>query len=45
MRWLLDSVGAERTDEIANQAADEALVVVLAKLHTFEGRSRFKVGA
>jgi RNA polymerase sigma-70 factor, ECF subfamily len=45
MRRLLDSVGAERTDEIANQAADEALVVLLAKLPTFEGRSRFTTWA
>jgi RNA polymerase sigma-70 factor, ECF subfamily len=45
MRRLLDSVGVERTDEIANQAADEALVVLLAKLSTFEGRSRFTTWA
>jgi RNA polymerase sigma-70 factor (ECF subfamily) len=45
MQRLLDSVGAERTDEIANQAADEALVVLLTKLSTFEGRSRFTTWA
>ena len=32
-------------DELANQAADEALVAILGKLHTFEGRSRFTTWA
>jgi RNA polymerase sigma-70 factor (ECF subfamily) len=45
MQRLLDRVGVERTDEIANQAADEALVVLLTKLSTFEGRSRFTTWA
>ncbi len=45
MRQLLDRIGPERIDEIANQAADEALVVLLAKLSAFEGRSRFTTWA
>jgi RNA polymerase sigma-70 factor (ECF subfamily) len=31
--------------ELANQAADEALITLLGKLHTFEGRSRFTTWA
>lgn len=45
MRSLLADVGAERAEEIANQVADEALVVLLTKLSTFEGRSRFTTWA
>jgi RNA polymerase sigma-70 factor (ECF subfamily) len=45
LRSLLATVGAERAEEIANQVADEALVVLLAKLPTFEGRSRFTTWA
>jgi RNA polymerase sigma-70 factor, ECF subfamily len=45
LRRLHDSIGPERVDEIANEAADEALVVLLARLHTFEGRSRFTTWA
>ena len=45
LRPLQASIGPERADEIANQAADEALVVLLAKLPTFEGRSRFTTWA
>jgi RNA polymerase sigma-70 factor, ECF subfamily len=37
--------GAANLDELANQAADEALVAILRKLHTFEGRSRFTTWA
>lgn len=37
--------GAGDVDELANQAADEALVALLGKLHTFEGRSRFTTWA
>lgn len=45
MRGQLWWVGAERIDELVNQAADEAMVAVLAKLPTFEGRSRFTTWA
>jgi RNA polymerase sigma-70 factor (ECF subfamily) len=37
--------GARDVDDLANQAADEALVALLGKLHTFEGRSRFTTWA
>jgi RNA polymerase sigma-70 factor (ECF subfamily) len=37
--------GEGDVDELANQAADEALVALLGKLHTFEGRSRFTTWA
>jgi RNA polymerase sigma-70 factor (ECF subfamily) len=42
---VLAGIGVERLEEIANQAADEAMMAVLAKLHTFEGRSRFTTWA
>jgi RNA polymerase sigma-70 factor (ECF subfamily) len=45
MRGQLSGAGAVRIDEIAHAAADEALVSVLAKLDTFEGRSRFTTWA
>ena len=45
MRSSLAGVGDERLEEIANQAADEAMMAVLAKLSTFEGRSRFTTWA
>jgi RNA polymerase sigma-70 factor (ECF subfamily) len=45
MRPVLGSVGAAVVDEIANQSADEALMAVLGKLATFEGRSRFSTWA
>ena len=45
MSSALAGVGSERLDEIANQAADEAMMAVLAKLSTFEGRSRFTTWA
>ena len=45
MRSSLGGAGHARLDEIANQAADEAMMTVLAKLHTFEGRSRFTTWA
>lgn len=38
-------LGATRRVEIVNAAADEATVSVLARLHTFEGRSRFTTWA
>ena len=45
MRSTLAGMGDERLEEIANQAADEAMMAVLAKLSTFEGRSRFTTWA
>jgi len=45
MRSMLAGVGSDRLDEIANQAADEAMMAVLTKLPTFEGRSRFTTWA
>jgi RNA polymerase sigma-70 factor, ECF subfamily len=39
------AAGESDVDEISNQAADEALVALLGKLHTFEGRSRFTTWA
>jgi len=45
MRSTLAGIGDERLEEIANQAADEAMMAVLAKLSTFEGRSRFTTWA
>jgi RNA polymerase sigma-70 factor (ECF subfamily) len=39
-RWSPD-----RLDDVAQQSADDALVAVLAKLHTFAGRSRFTTWA
>jgi RNA polymerase sigma-70 factor, ECF subfamily len=45
MRSQLPGVGAEVCEDIAHSAADEALTAVLAKLSTFEGRSRFTTWA
>jgi RNA polymerase sigma-70 factor (ECF subfamily) len=45
MRPLLPAAGADHVDELAHQAADEAMVAVIAKLPTFEGRSRFTTWA
>jgi RNA polymerase sigma-70 factor (ECF subfamily) len=45
MRSSLAGVGNERLEEIANQAADEAMMAVLTKLSTFQGRSRFTTWA
>jgi RNA polymerase sigma-70 factor (ECF subfamily) len=45
MRPMLAGVGNDRLEEIANQAADEAMMAVLKKLPTFEGRSRFTTWA
>jgi RNA polymerase sigma-70 factor (ECF subfamily) len=36
---------ADVLDDVAQQSADDALVAVLAKLHTFAGRSRFTTWA
>lgn len=45
MHTNLPALGGVRIDDIVRQAADEATVAVLAKLHTFEGRSRFTTWA
>ncbi len=45
MRAQLGGADAARIEELANQSADEAMVALLAKLHTFEGRSRFTTWA
>jgi RNA polymerase sigma-70 factor (ECF subfamily) len=45
MRALLGRADRDQLEEIAHQAADEAMVALLAKLHTFEGRSRFTTWA
>jgi RNA polymerase sigma-70 factor, ECF subfamily len=45
MRGLLGGAGPDVVEEIANQAADEALMALLGKLGTFEGRSRFTTWA
>jgi RNA polymerase sigma-70 factor (ECF subfamily) len=45
MRGALPDDSPTTVDVIVNQAADEAMTAVLAKLHTFEGRSRFTTWA
>jgi RNA polymerase sigma-70 factor (ECF subfamily) len=45
MRAMLPAVGASGYEELANCAADDALTSLLAKLDTFEGRSRFTTWA
>lgn len=45
MRSQLGDVGATTIDVLVNQSADEAMAVLLRKLHTFEGRSRFTTWA
>jgi RNA polymerase sigma-70 factor, ECF subfamily len=45
MRDMLPGCDAGTLEELANSAADEALTTLLAKLHTFEGRSRFTTWA
>ena len=41
MRGMLHEHGPDFYDDLANSAADEALTVLLMKLDTFQGRSRF----
>lgn len=41
LRQRLPGAGAADLEDLAQQAADDALVAVLGKLDTFEGRSRF----
>jgi RNA polymerase sigma-70 factor (ECF subfamily) len=45
MRAMLPAVGIATYEELANCAADDALTSLLAKLDTFEGRSRFTTWA
>jgi RNA polymerase sigma-70 factor (ECF subfamily) len=45
MRAALADPSPDTVDDIANQAADVAMTAVLAKLHTFQGRSRFTTWA
>lgn len=45
MPALRAAVGHEQVEDIVNLAADEAMVAVLRKLATFEGRSRFTTWA
>jgi RNA polymerase sigma-70 factor (ECF subfamily) len=45
MQSRLGPVGLVRTDDLVHQAADEAMVSLLAKLSSFEGRSRFTTWA
>jgi RNA polymerase sigma-70 factor (ECF subfamily) len=45
MRGMLPGADAGTIEELANSAADEALTVLLSKLDTFEGRSRFTTWA
>jgi RNA polymerase sigma-70 factor (ECF subfamily) len=44
-RGALSHVRGEELDDIANQAADDALMAVLAKLDTYRGASRFTTWA
>ncbi|WP_239460177.1 RNA polymerase sigma factor [Nocardioides daejeonensis] len=41
LRHQLPGIGAGELDDLAQEAANDALMSVLAKLDTFEGRSRF----
>lgn len=45
MRNALPDPSPHAVDDLANQAADEAMTALLGKLHTFEGRSRFTTWA
>lgn len=45
LRDLLPGADADEIDDLAQQAADDAMVAVLRKLPTFEGRSRFTTWA
>lgn len=45
LRDLLPGAGAAELEDLAQQAADDALVAVLRQLGTFEGRSRFTTWA
>lgn len=45
LRGLLPDPSPQAVDVLANQAADEAMATLLAKLPTFQGRSRFTTWA
>jgi RNA polymerase sigma-70 factor (ECF subfamily) len=45
MSAQLPPIGAVRIEELVDEAADEAMVAVLARLPAFEGRSRFTTWA
>ncbi|HEU0213029.1 MAG TPA: sigma-70 family RNA polymerase sigma factor [Jiangellaceae bacterium] len=45
MQPTLGGAGHDSSEELANQAADDALTSLLAKVHTFQGRSRFTTWA
>ena len=45
LRDLLPGAGAGELEDLAQQAADDALVAVLRQLGTFEGRARFTTWA
>ena len=45
MRGLLPGFDTRDREDLAAAAADDAVVALLAKLHTFEGRSRFTTWA
>ena len=45
MSALRAAVGAAQVEDVINLAADEAMIAVLGKLATFEGRSRFTTWA
>lgn len=45
MRSMLPGLDARSCQDLATAAADDAMVACLAKLHTFEGRSRFTTWA
>jgi len=45
LRGLLPGADADQIDDLAQQAADDALMSVLRRLPTFEGRSRFTTWA
>jgi RNA polymerase sigma-70 factor (ECF subfamily) len=44
-RTMLSDVSHTEIDDMAEQAADDAMVALLAKLHTFRGASRFTTWA
>ena len=45
MRASLPDPSRDAVNDLANQAADEAMTALLGKLHTFQGRSRFTTWA
>lgn len=45
LRAALPDPSADAVNDLANQAADDAMTALLGKLHTFEGRSRFSTWA